>query len=265
MQEPRVRVAPKWRNTDGDDAAFLSGAYGLVPDPWQSLVVDDILAVRADGRWSATRCGLSVPRQNGKNAVLEVVELHKLVVLGRKILHTAHEVKTARKAYLRLCAFFEDTRSAPELAGMIREIRRTNGQEAIFLHEEKCDRQRGCGCDGASIEFIARSKGSGRGFTVEDLVMEEAQQLTASMGTATAAISSSGISGDSTGERRMERGRVLYALSDGMGAGAEAKGESASALRLLFDLYDAGFSRDVALESVNRLLLACQELLSQSA
>ena len=177
MQEPRVRVAPKWRNTEGDDAAFLSGAYGLVPDPWQSLVVDDILAVRADGRWSATRCGLSVPRQNGKNAVLEVVELHKLVVLGRKILHTAHEVKTARKAYLRLCAFFEDTRSAPELAGMVREIRRTNGQEAIFLHEAACDRRRGCGCDGASIEFIARSKGSGRGFTVDDLVMDEAQEL----------------------------------------------------------------------------------------
>ncbi len=100
------------------------------------------------------------------------------------------------------------------------------------------------------------SEGSGRQCT---LVMEEAQQLMASMGTVTAPISSSGVSGDSTGERRMESGRVLYALSDGMGAGAEAKGESDSALRLLFDLYDAGFSRDVALESVNRLLLERKE------
>ncbi len=87
------------------------------------------------------------------------------------------------------------------------------------------------------------------------VIMEEAQQLTASMGAACAAVSHSGVSGDSVGERRMERGRVLYAISDGMGAGEEAKGESDSALRLLFDLYDAGFSRDVALESVNRLLL----------
>ncbi len=87
------------------------------------------------------------------------------------------------------------------------------------------------------------------------ILLEEAQQLVASMGAACAAVSRTGVSGDSVGERRMERGRVLYALSDGMGAGEEAKGESDSALRLLFDLYDAGFTRDVALESVNRLLL----------
>ena len=75
------------------------------------------------------------------------------------------------------------------------------------------------------------------------------------MGTATLPISRSGISGDSTGERRLERGRVLYALSDGMGAGEIAKGESEVALRFLFDLYGAGFSRDIALECVNKLLL----------
>lgn len=91
------------------------------------------------------------------------------------------------------------------------------------------------------------------------LTVEEAQQMTATMGTATAPISETGVSGDSTGERRMERGRVLYALSDGMGAGEAAKGESDSALQLLFDLYGAGFSRDVALESVNRLLLSRQQ------
>lgn len=88
------------------------------------------------------------------------------------------------------------------------------------------------------------------------IVSEEAQQLFACMGAACAAISKSGVSGDSIGERRMERGRVLYALSDGMGAGEEAKGESGAALKMLFDLYDAGFVRDVALESVNRFLLS---------
>lgn len=178
MQSPRVRVAPKWRTSDGEDASFLSSSYGLRPDEWQSLVIDDMLAVRADSRWVSSRCGFSAPRQNGKNVVLEVVELYKMAVLGRRILHTAHEVKTARKAFIRLCSFFEDTRNAPELAGLVKEIRRTNGQEAIYLHGPRCDRGRGCGCDdGGSIEFIARSKGSGRGFTVDDLVMDEAQEL----------------------------------------------------------------------------------------
>jgi len=87
-----------------------------------------------------------------------------MVALGRRILHTAHEVKTARKAFLRLIGFFED-RKHPELMAMVSEIRRTNGQEAIFL------------TNGGSCEFIARSKGSGRGFTVDDLVMDEAQEL----------------------------------------------------------------------------------------
>ena len=90
-------------------------------------------------------------------------------------------------------------------------------------------------------------------------VLEEAQAFSAHMGTATLPISRSGISGDSTGERRLERGRVLYALSDGMGAGEIAKGESEVALRFLFDLYGAGFSRDIALESVNKLLLERSE------
>lgn len=172
-------MAPRWRETEGEDAAFLSQSYGLVPDEWQGLVVDDALAVRADGLWCASRVGLSVPRQSGKNTVLEIIELYKIVVLGRRILHTAHEVKTARKAFMRLCSFFENERKWPELAAMVKDIRRTNGQEAIILHAPGCpgEGNKACPCEWGSCEFIARSKGSGRGFTVDDLVMDEAQEL----------------------------------------------------------------------------------------
>src|SRR5699024_9206431 len=119
---------------------------------------------RKGGRWAAGRWGLAVPRQNGKNGVLEAVELYFMAVLGLKILHTAHEVKTARKAFIRIASFFENERKYPELAGMVKEVRKTNGQEAIVLH------------NGGSVEFIARSKGSGRGFTVDVLVCDEAQE-----------------------------------------------------------------------------------------
>lgn len=169
LQEPRVRVRPSGAVDfyDGDEAVELSTGYGLTPDPWQGAgVVRGWLARGKDGRLAAGRCGLAVPRQNGKNGAVETAQLHKLVVQGRKILHTAHEVKTARKAFLRLCSFFENERKYPELAELVESIRRTNGQEAIIL------------TNGASIEFVARSRGSGRGFTVDDLFCDEAQEMT---------------------------------------------------------------------------------------
>lgn len=160
-----MRLAPRSAHSEADDAAFLSSRYGLTPDPWQFDVLQSWLGVRKDGKWSASRAGLAVPRQNGKNGILEVRELFGMVVLGEKFLHTAHEVKTARKAFLRLASFFENERYFPELAALVVEVRKTNGQEAIVLK------------NGASCEFVARSKGSGRGFTVDVLVMDEAQDL----------------------------------------------------------------------------------------
>lgn len=164
---PRVRLAPRGASSDdGSDAVFLADRYGLTPDDWQEDILDCWLCRRRDGRWAAATCGLAVPRQNGKNAVLEVRELFGMVMLGEKFLHTAHEVKTARKAFLRIASFFENPREYPELAALVKEIRKTNGQEAVVL------------TNGGSIEFIARSKGSGRGFTVDVLVCDEAQDLT---------------------------------------------------------------------------------------
>jgi len=116
-------------------------------------------------KWSSMRCGLAVPRQNGKNAIIEMRELFGMISLGERFLHTAHEVKTARKAFARLRSFFDDERRYPELAELVKDIRQTNGQEAIIL------------TNGGSCEFVARSKGSARGFTVDVLVMDEAQDL----------------------------------------------------------------------------------------
>jgi phage terminase large subunit-like protein len=142
----------------------------LPPDPWQAAVLSDWLGRDRSNKWSASRCGLAVPRQNGKNAILEMRELFGLVFLGERFLHTAHEVKTARKAFKRLQYFFGEHRDDPaakfpELNALVTEVRNANGQEALYLE------------NGGSVEFIARSKGSGRGFTVDVIVMDEAQEL----------------------------------------------------------------------------------------
>jgi phage terminase large subunit-like protein len=164
--KPRVRRAPRAASNEVDDAVFLSSSYGLTPDDWQEDALESWLGRKRDGRWAAATCGLAVPRQNGKNGAIEVRELFGMVELGEKFLHTAHEVKTARKAFRRIASFFENEREYPELAALVKEIRKTNGQEAIVL------------TNGGSVEFIARSRGSGRGFTVDVLVCDEAQELT---------------------------------------------------------------------------------------
>jgi len=164
-QEPRVGLTPRAKFSEGEDAAFLASSYGLTPDAWQRTVLDGWLGRRPDGKWAAPRCGVAVPRQNGKNGILEIRELFGMVELGERFLHTAHEVKTARKAFLRIASFFENERQYPELAALVKDIRKTNGQEAVVL------------TNGGQVEFIARSKGSGRGFTVDVLVMDEAQEL----------------------------------------------------------------------------------------
>lgn len=185
-QVPRISTGTPFEFTSGEDACELAAAYGLVAEEWQAHVVSAWLAEYKNTKLVHSRCGISAPRQNGKNTILEMVELYKIIVQGRKMLHTAHEVKTARKAFVRLVGFFENPRKYPDLAQMVREIRRANGQEAIVLD------------NGGSVEFVARSRGSGRGFTVDDLVCDEAQELTDEQLEALLPTISSAPSGDPT-------------------------------------------------------------------
>ncbi|MDN5725169.1 MAG: DEAD/DEAH box helicase family protein [Propionibacteriales bacterium] len=169
-QTPRLHIAPLRDNTTyGDIAAAFAASYLLTPDPWQQLVLDDWLR-EVDGKWASLTCGLSVPRQNGKNALVEIRELFGTVGRGEKILHTAHQVKTAQKHFRRLKHFFgkranDPDAKFPELNALVEEIRNVNGQEAITLK------------NGGSIEIVARSTGSGRGFTVDVIVCDEAQDM----------------------------------------------------------------------------------------
>ena len=118
-----MRVAAKRRaKTFGDIAGEFAANFGLTPDPWQSLVLEDWLAASAKDEWKHMTCGLSVPRQNGKNALLEIRELFGMVLLGEKILHSAHEVKTAQAHYRRFKQFFgkkanDESADFPERTG----------------------------------------------------------------------------------------------------------------------------------------------------
>lgn len=67
------------------------------------------------------------------------------------------------------------------------------------------------------------------------------------------------ISGDSYSCRRLDDGRHLFILSDGMGKGTAAAAESGLAVRTLSDLIEAGFDIETSLRTLNSILLLKSE------
>lgn len=163
VQQPRLHVSPPRVSTAGREASTLAAACGLRLDDWQQLVLDEMCGERADGGWSSFEVGLVVPRQNGKGSVLEARELAGLFLFGEElILHSAHEHKTAIEAYRRIKGLIENT---PDLDKLVYHYYGNNANTSIELK------------DGRRIRFVARSAGSGRGFTGDLVVLDEAYKL----------------------------------------------------------------------------------------
>jgi phage terminase large subunit-like protein len=163
-QVPRLLAEPDYDDAEsGERAVRLAGRAGLVLDPWQQLVLRTGLRRRA-GKWAAFEVCLIVARQNGKGTVLEALELAALFLFPdvRLILHSAHEFKTAAEAFLRIRSLIEDR---PEFDRRIARVRTAAGAEAIELK------------NGKRLRFVARSKGSGRGFTSDLVILDEAYNL----------------------------------------------------------------------------------------
>lgn len=178
-QLPRIESYPLFHTTAADDAVDLASVAGLNLDPWQEHVLRGALGERVDGRWAAFRTCLVVPRQNGKNAILEARELAGLLLFGEKVIvHTAHEFKTAHNSMIalmnrvRACELLEYVRGGAGVASDtdIRDIDgfKTGNQPSIAMK------------NGSILQFAARSSGSGRGFTGDLVVLDEAYALKSS-------------------------------------------------------------------------------------
>lgn len=63
------------------------------------------------------------------------------------------------------------------------------------------------------------------------------------------------VSGDSLKVITLKEGKELVVLSDGMGVGAKACEQSSTAVKLLEDLLDSGFNKELALKTINSVLL----------
>jgi phage terminase large subunit-like protein len=168
VELPTHSTGPRVLRSLGEDAVDLAGLAGLHLDDWQADVLEGALGRSAGGNWSAFEVGLIVPRQNGKGSVLEARELHALFREpdSRLILHSAHEFKTAKEAFRRIVSLVENT---PLLKAQVDHVRYTTGEEGI---ETK---------DGSRLKFVARSSGSGRGFSGDLIILDEAYNLSLDM------------------------------------------------------------------------------------
>jgi phage terminase large subunit-like protein len=160
---PTFESYPKATTSAGIDAVELAASAGLILDPWQEYALDRILAEDAEGRPAAFEAALIVPRQNGKGSVLEALSLYWLFVADVPlILHSAHEFKTAAEGFRRLRTLIQ---GAPKLADLVEKVTTAAGNEAIELFS------------GQRLRYVARSKGSGRGFTGGKVILDEAYAL----------------------------------------------------------------------------------------
>ncbi|MFF7290728.1 terminase [Streptomyces griseorubiginosus] len=160
VQRPRLFTAPPtFLSSAGQEAVELAAHAGLDLMPWQSHVLDVGLRERDDGQWSAFEVAVNVPRQNGKGGIIEARELAGLFLLGeRLIIHSAHEFKTARVAFQRIQSLIL---GCPDLRKRVKRMLCNTTETSITL------------VSGQSLQFIARSGGSGRGWTGDCNILDE--------------------------------------------------------------------------------------------
>ena len=149
-------------------------SVGVTLDPWQQRDLGLWMTVDASGNWAGTEWGALIARQNGKGEMLLAYDLLHLFVVRRRdgrnktIVHTSHEVKTNSEALQKLEAV---VRANPSLMGRVSQIYTGNNEQGVRLKPRPGQRR------GDRIKFIARSKNSGRGFTADVIVYDEAQEL----------------------------------------------------------------------------------------
>jgi hypothetical protein len=168
-QVPTHRYVPDYVSTSGPEAVRLARVAGLDLDPWQADALDDALGEAETGRWAAFEVALLAARQNGKGGFFEARVLAGLFVLyERLIMYSAHEFKTAAEMFRRIEGLIDGT---PAMRKRVKCVTRSKGEEGIELLPTPRTPA------GQRLRFMARSKSSGRGFTGDCNILDEAQNL----------------------------------------------------------------------------------------
>ena len=162
VSPPRFQFVPSGAVTSrGAEAVDLAGNAGLMLSEEQQQVLHGGLGVRVDGGWTALEVVNLQPRQNGKSSTLQARIMLGLS-LGEQIAYTAHRVDSAQEVFRGLVSLVE---ASPELSPLLQRVIYSNGKESIWL------------TNGARCVFGTRSSRTGRGFSLDLWVADEAHYL----------------------------------------------------------------------------------------
>jgi hypothetical protein len=219
--KPRVESKPpNIVGSLGDLAVDLMEAAGKPLEPWQQESVNLMMSTRPDGKWACYEYCEWVARQNGKGGLGEARVLTGFFVLGEElIIWSAHEYKTAMEAFRKIRRLIRNlgTTLSPTLVdidGVLVKISNTNGEEGF----ERLDTEQ-------RIKFVARSKSSGRGFSGDVNVIDEAFAYTPeqaeALGPTLIARPNAQIIYLSSPPLKGDEGQVMYELKDRAEAGGD--------------------------------------------
>ena len=158
-QKPTFSAGMLPVNGDGEFAIEMANAYGYKPDPWQELLIKQMYTEEC------VQIGISVPRQNGKNGAVEVLELFSPMMLGKVIVHTAHRRDTVMKHFARLCKRWYENPKYKDIMNSTEVTHGSGFQEINFDN-------------GGRISFMTRSATGGRGDSADIIILDEAQEMT---------------------------------------------------------------------------------------
>lgn len=166
VREPLYRTVPDCRSSFGDLAARVGEQIGLPPDDEQRVALDAMFTEAEPGIPRYRHVCMVATRQQIKSATLTIAAATDLLLLGVPgAVWTAHQSKTATKSYEDLSRRIRGHEEYREVCG----FRSGRGEEAVYLLDDP----------GVSLEYRARSGGSGRGFTTGRLTLDEALYLRA--------------------------------------------------------------------------------------
>lgn len=172
-QTPTRSVILPYDSSKGLEAIQIYNETGRTAIEWQELLLEDIMAVNAEGLWTHQKFGYSVPRRNGKNEVIAAREMWGLVN-GEIICHTAHRTTTSSSAWKRLIRLLTS-------AGYV-ELGRKKKDEIPPDKSFRCNKQHGLEnivlTGGGQIDFRTRTPNGGLGEGFDLLIIDEAQEYT---------------------------------------------------------------------------------------